>query len=65
MNSSNPIRWKPHLWKPFDISSIKLPTEDLTLSYSPPPFYGFQPPEETYEVRGILPRAQIIFKDQD
>lgn len=65
------IQFKPELWKPLDL--IGLTPKELekiveTAENAPGPvksFFDPQDPEETYEVRGILPRADIAFKDQD
>ncbi len=58
------VSWKPELWKTLVVKlSNEREGED-----SPPPvksFFDYQDPTETYEVRGILPRADWIFKDQD
>lgn len=66
---STPLQWKPELWKPLEIKPIQSkPLASSEIAKQPHVFYGFQPVEETYEVRGILPSASgvgIIFKDQD
>lgn len=64
---SAPTQWKSELWKPLSIKPI-FPDPLLKNMDHPHVFYGIQPPEETYEVRGILPQASnygIVFKDQD
>ncbi len=64
INMSEPLKFKPELWKPLvipkDMCSLPEPTV-----YAPSLFVEDQTAEDTYEVRGILPRAQIAFREQD
>lgn len=57
------ISWKPELWKTLAIR----PNSGKESEAAPPvkSFFDYQDPAETYEVRGILPRADLAFKDQD
>lgn len=57
------VLWKPELWKSLAVKRITFKGGDTT-----PPvksFYDYQDPAETYEVRGILPHAKVVFRDQD
>lgn len=57
------VVWKPELWQTLVIQ----PCGEKESEVSPPTksFFDYQDPAETYEVRGILPRADLAFKDQD
>lgn len=57
------VVWKPELWQTLVIQ----PSGGKESEASPPvkSFFDYQDPAETYEVRGILPRADLTFKDQD
>lgn len=57
------VSWKPELWKTLVVQPIGGEESEAV-----PPvksFFDYQDPAETYEVRGILPRANLTFKDQD
>lgn len=51
------VPWKPELWVPLHIGKAK--GQSWWENRRPPvkSFFDPQEPEETYEVRGILPRA--------
>lgn len=57
------VSWKPELWK----TLVVQPNGREKSEVAPPikSFFDYQAPAETYEVRGILPRADLPFKDQD
>ena len=57
------VQWKPELWVPLHIGKAR---DGELLEGGVPPVKSFldsQKPEETYEVRGILPRACITSTD--
>lgn len=57
------VVWKPELWQTLVIQ----PSGEKESEHPSPvkSFFDYQDPAETYEVRGILPRADLTFKDQD
>ncbi len=58
------VLWKPELWIPLDVQQID---EKKVKAGSSPvkSFFDYQDLREAYEVRGILPRARLTFRDQD
>lgn len=57
------VLWKPELWEPLVLQEVD--EEEMKVSPPPKSFFDYQDPAETYEVRGILPPANVVFKDQD
>lgn len=55
------VSWKPELWETLIIQSNCREESEI----EPPvkSFFDCQDPAETYEVRGILPREGLVFKD--
>lgn len=57
------VSWKPELWKTLIVQPSGKEKSEAAPSIKS--FFDYQDPAETYEVRGILPRADLAFKDQD
>ena len=57
------VVWNPTLWRPLVIQ----PSGEKESEATPPvkSFFDYHNPAETYEVRGILPRADLTVEDQD
>lgn len=57
------VSWKPELWKPVIIPPVDGKGREVSSPVKS--FFDYQDPAETYEVRGILPRSNVTFRDQD
>lgn len=51
------VNWKPELWKPLSLEKPQL----NTVSHLPrvKSFFDYENLSDTYEVRGILPKAEV------
>lgn len=59
------VTWKPELWEPLNIRHSSEKEKRYPSTEEVKSFYDYQDLSEAYEVRGILPQAPRIFKDQD
>lgn len=60
------VQFKPELWKPLDLGLAPKELDEIVEADENAPrpvksFFDSQEPGEAYEVRGILPRAELAF----